>query len=164
MTKDTIENLIYCSKMIVDKPKKKMIQDQRNNYTMRNEFTCASLDGEHKFEVFMRYNTELPNVFSIGLKYFSEEGSIIICRYNGKHHHRNKVHDKNEFNDYHIHMLYDHQLADDTSSSIDAIETNKYITFDEALYAFLIDCKIQDWSSVFPDLENKVNQLKIGGV
>jgi len=60
-------------------------------------------------------------------------------------------------------MLYDHQLTDETSDSVDAIETDKYITFDEALYSFLMDCQIQDWQTYFPDLETKVNQLKLGG-
>jgi hypothetical protein len=61
-------------------------------------------------------------------------------------------------------MLYDHQLADETSESMDAIVTDKYITFDEALYAFLNDCSIQDWQGSFPDLVHKIDQLKMGGV
>jgi len=162
MTKKTIKSLVSCSKTITDKPKKSMYQDQRNNYTMRNEFSCVSLNGNHKFEVFMRQNTELP-IFSIGLKYQQETKSITICRYNSKHRHRNKVGDQDKFENFHIHMLYDHQLADESSDSADAIETNKYITFDEALYAFLTDCQIQGWQMCFPDLETKVNQLKLGG-
>ena len=164
LTKDTIESLVYCPKTITVKPKKNMYQDQRNNYTMRNDFSCASLDGEYRFEIFMRFNTEIPFCFSVGLSYQSEDKAIIICRYNGKHIHKNKIGDKDEFNDYHIHMLYDHQLADETSDSLDAIVTDKYITFDEALYAFLNDCQIQNWQDCFPDLENKIRQLKIGGV
>lgn len=164
MTKQTVESLVYCPKTITVKPKKIMYQDQRSNYTMRNDFACTSLDGKYRFEVFMRFNTEIPTVFSIGLRYQSEEETIIICRYNGKHYHRNKIGDNTQFNDYHIHMLYDHQLADETSDSLDAIVTDKYITFDEALYAFLNDCKIQGWQDYFPNLESKISQIKMGGV
>lgn len=162
MNKTTIESLIYCPKIITAKPKKAMYQDQRNNYTMRNDFSCASLDNKNTFEVFMRLNTEIATCFSIGLRYNSEEGAVTICRYNGKHPHRNKIGDKNEFNSYHVHMLYDHQLTSDLSDSLDAIETNKYLTFHEALHAFLNDCQIQKWDEYFPDLEDKVSQLTLG--
>jgi len=162
VTKKTIESLFSCSKTVTDKPKMNMYQDQRNNYTIRNEFSCTSLDGKHKFEVFMRQNTELP-IFSIGLKYQQETKSITICRYNSKHQHKNKIGDQRKFEDFHIHMLYDHQLTDETSDSVDAIETAKYITFDEALHSFLIDCQIQGWQTYFPDLETKINQLRLGG-
>ena len=164
MKNDIIKFLLDCPKVVTVKPKRYVYQDQRSNYTMRNEFACVSLNGEHKFEVFMRFNTELSFVFSIGLVYHSKEGDITIARYNGKHNHKNKVADHDEFSDFHIHMLYDIQLTDDTADSIDAKETDKYITYDEALFAFLNDCNIQNWQTYFPDLENKINQLKIEGV
>ena len=131
---------------------------------MRNEFSCVSSDGQNKFEVFMRFNTVIPTVFSIGLKYQTESGTIIICRYNGKHYHKNKIGGHNDFNDYHIHMLYDHQLSDETEESLDAVQTNDYISFDEALFAFLFDCHIDNWQECFPELEDKINQLKLEGV
>jgi len=131
---------------------------------MRNDFSCTSLDGIHKFEVFMRHNTELPTLFSIGLVCQFEDKNIIVCRYNGKDYHKNKIGNQDAFNSYHIHMLYDHQLTDGTSNSIDAIETDKYITFDQALHAFLNDCQIQDWKDCFPDLEHRISQLRLGGV
>jgi len=165
MTKEIINQLITCQKIITIKPRKDMYRDQRNNYTMRNDFSCTSTDGENKFEVFIRVNTELPTVFSIGLRYQTESGSITICRYNGRHGlHKNKIGDKNEFDDYHIHALYDHQLTDGTEASIDAVPTNDYISFDEALFAFLNDCHIDNWQEYFPNLENKINQLKLEGV
>ena len=164
MTKDVINNLISCKKTITIKPRKVMYQDQRNNYTMRNEFSCISSDGKNRFEVFIRYNTAIPTVFSIGLKYQTESSTVIICRYNGKHYHKNKIGDNSDFDDYHIHMLYDHQLSDETEESMDAIQTNDYICFDEALFAFLNNCRIDNWKAYFPGLENKINQLKIEGV
>lgn len=164
MTKDIISELIACPKYITNKPRKSMYPDPRNNYTLRNDFSCVSSDGKNKFEVFMRFNTEIPVKFSIGLKYQTESDAIIICRYNGKHIHRNKTGDNDCFNNYHIHMLYDHQLSDESEKSIDAIQTDKYISFDEALFAFLNDCRIIDWQGCFPDLENKINQLRLEGV
>ena len=38
------------------------------------------------------------------------------------------------------------------------------ITFEEALYAFLNDCNIQNWQEFFPDLEEQVNQYRLEGV
>ena len=164
MTKEIIFSLISCSKTITGKPRKSMYKDKRSNFTLRNDFSCASIDGEKKFEIFMRINTEMPTIFSIGLQYQTESGYVTICRYNGKHMHKNKVDDSDEFNNYHIHTLFDHQLTDDTEDSIDAIQTDKYISFDEALFAFLTDCGIDDWQTHFPELESKINQLKIEGV
>ena len=164
MTKELISNLISCTKTITGKPRKSMYKDKRNDFTLRNDFSCASIDGENKFEIFMRSNTEMPTVFSIGLRYKTESGYVTICRYNGKHTHRNKIADTDVFNNYHIHMLYDHQLTDDTEDSIDAVQTDRYISFNEALYAFLTGCGIDDWKTYFPELESKISQLKIEGV
>lgn len=67
-----VSSLIECEKRIKTPPKKTMSLDQRNNFTFRNDFTCMSDDGK-MFEVFMRMNTKLPYLFSIGLRYRSED-------------------------------------------------------------------------------------------
>lgn len=163
MDRVLIDALISCPKRIKVPPKKQMTMDPRNNFTFRNDFTCVSQD-EKTFEVFLRNNTKFPFLFSIGLRYKSEHGTFIICRYNGKHPHRNKIADHTSFDDFHVHKLYDIQLSDDTTAMLDADATDKYITFEEALYAFLNDCNIQNWREFFPDLEEQVNQYRLEGV
>lgn len=158
-----IDSLISCEKMIQSAPKKTMSTDPRNEFTFRNGFTCASADGKI-FEVFMRMNRKLPYLFSIGLRFRSENGTFIICRYNGKHPHRNKIANKNHLDDYHIHKLYDEQLADGTDSSLDAEVTGEYATFNEALYVFLNDCRIKNWRKYFPGLEETIGQMRLDGV
>lgn len=158
-----VRSLISCNKTIKTAPKKAMAVDQRNDFTFRNDFTCVSADGE-AFEVFMRMNRKFPYLFSIGLRYRSEDGTITLCRYNGKHSHRNKIANKDSFDAFHIHMLYDIQLSDGTDSCLDAKPTASYATYDEALYAFLNDCHIMNWQKYFPDLENTIGQMKLDGV
>ena len=158
-----VSSLIECEKRIKTPPKKTMSLDQRNNFTFRNDFTCMSDDGK-MFEVFMRMNTKLPYLFSIGLRYRSEEGIFTLCRYNGKHPHKNKIGDHDRLNDFHIHKLYDRQLANGTDSSLDATATKAYATYEEALFAFLNDCHIRDWRKYFPDLEDTIGQLRLDGV
>ena len=163
MERTIIDELITCPKTVKVSPKRQMTTDARNNFTLRNDFSCVSEDGKI-FEVFLRCNTRMPQMFSIGLRYKSDQGTITICRYNGKHIHRNKIADKNQFDNFHIHKIYDSQLADTSASSMDAEPTAKYITFDEALYAFLTDCNIVNWQEHFPNLEETVNQLRWEGV
>ena len=90
MDSSVVSSLIECEKSIKYPPKKAMYADQRNEYTLRNDFTCVSEDGK-MFEVFMRMNTKFSYLFSIGLRYRSESGTFTICRYNGKHFHKNKI-------------------------------------------------------------------------
>lgn len=163
MERDLISSLILCEKTIKTAPRKAMSVDPRNEFTLRNDFTCVSTDGK-LFDVFMRANTKLPFIFSVGLRYRSNEGSITICRYNGKHPHRNKMANNEKLNDFHIHMLYDEQLADGSDSSIDATATKMYVTFDDALLCFLKDCHIIGWEKFFPDLEERTSQLRLDGV
>lgn len=163
MDSAVVSSLIECEKSIKSPPKKAMYADQRNEYTLRNDFTCVSDDGK-MFEVFMRMNIELPYLFSIGLRYRSESGTFTICRYNGKHFHKNKISNRDSWNDFHIHKLFDRQLSNGTDNSLDAETTTKYATFDEALFAFLNDCHIKNWQQYFPDLENTIGQLRLDGV
>jgi len=140
-----------------------MYADQKNEFTFRNDFTCVSDQGDI-FEIFMRMNKKLPYLFSIGLRYRSKSGTFTICRYNGKHPHRNKIANREYLNDFHIHRLYDEQLSDGTDSSIDAEPTGAYATFDEALFSFLNDCNIRGWEKYFPDLESTIGQMRLDGV
>lgn len=164
MNREVIDQLISCPKVINHPPRKTMGQDPRNSYTMRNDFTCLSVDGKHQFSVFIRFNTVIPYIFSIGLKYKGEDGEMIICRYNGKHTHRNKVTDTNRLDDFHIHKLLDQQLTDGTSDSIDAEPTNRYVSFPEALCMFLCDCNVSGWELFFPDIELQATQTRLDGV
>ena len=163
MDRDYVTSLISCKKTVKSAPKKSMVPDPRNDYTLRNDFTCVSSDGT-VFEVFMRKNTQLPFLFSIGLLFRSEHGRFTLCRYNGKHLHKNKIADRNQLDDFHIHKIFDQQLSDGTDSSLDAEATTRYATFEEALCAFLQDCNISGWEKYFPDLAESMNQLRIEGV
>lgn len=159
MKRDLVDALIACEKKVTAKPKKEMYSTPNNAFVVRNEFSCISVDAKKTFEVFMRLNLRFPQQFSIGLRYRSEDGSCILCRYNGNQEHTNKLADRQKFHAFHIHKLFDQQLSNDTDSILDAEPTTRYVTFEEALYCFLNDCHIQEWQKYFPDLENKINQL-----
>lgn len=160
---ELISSLISREKEIKTAPRKTMSLDPRNDFVFRNDFTCVSQDGI-TFEVFMKVNTKFPYLFSIGLRYRAQEGTFTICRYNGKHPHRNKIANKDKFDDFHVHRLYDVQLSDGTDSSLDAEPTKAYASFDEALFTFLSDCHIKGWNKYFPDLEDKIMQTRLDGV
>lgn len=163
MGTEQISSLISCEKKIKTAPRKTMSADPRNDFVFRNDFTCVSPEGI-VFEVFMKMNAKFPYLFSIGLRYRAEEGAFTICRYNGKHQHRNKIANKDLFDDFHVHKLYDFQLSDGTDSSLDAEPTKAYASFDEALFTFLNDCHIKDWKKYFPDLENNIMQFRLDGI
>ena len=163
MERTLIAALISCKKTIKTAPKKTMLPDPRSELILRNDFSCVSEDGK-AFDIFMRKNVKLPYLFSIGLRYRSNDGTFTLCRYNGKHSHKNKIGNREKLNTFHIHRLYDQQLSDGTDTSLDADPTTEYATFDEALYRFLQDCHIEDWEKYFPELEESINQLRLEGV
>lgn len=163
MDSKLILSLISCEKEIKSAPRKVMAADPRNEFTLRNDFTCISKTGTI-FEVFMRTNVKFPYLFSIGLRYKSPEGTFTLCRYNGKHLHRNKIANSNQFDDFHVHRLYDIQLSDGSDAILDAEPTKDYASFDEALFTFLNDCHIRGWEKYFPHLENNMMQTRLDGV
>ena len=163
MDRKIVDALISSNKKVITPPKKVDYADPKSTLILRNDFTCQSDDGK-EFEIFMRHNLQLPFIFSIGLMYKSSEGTFILCRYNGKHFHKNKIGDTRSFDNFHIHKLYDSQFQNNTWSKLDADITDKYITYEVALYYFLNDCHIDKWERYFPNLEMKIKQVKLGGV
>lgn len=59
MKMDLIDSLISCEKEIQSAPRKAMATDARNDFTLRNDFTCVSSDGK-TFKAFMKMNTKFP--------------------------------------------------------------------------------------------------------
>ncbi len=138
-SREEIEDLISCQKVIIVGPKRKMVPDNAN---WRNDMKLQSVDGQHDFDVFMRKNQDFEENFSIGLRFQPRDDpeSIVLLRCNGPHGpHRNfPHHDK-----HHIHAASPDNIKAGLRPEKDAVITEEYTTFDEALKYFLTRCNIQ---------------------
>lgn len=74
LTDELISNFISEEKVITESPRKDFREE---NQHLRNDFLLTSSDGTRKYSVFMRKHITFLENFSIGLVYYSEEGTSI---------------------------------------------------------------------------------------
>lgn len=149
-----INNLISCPKTITTAPKTTMILVYGN---FRNSMDLLSVDGNHKFSVFMRKNETFEENFSIGLRYHPSDGpeSLILYRCNGPHGaHRDPLDIREKhYWEYHIHMAKEIIIKKGLREEAHADITSEYSNFDDALAFFLRYCNIRDSEQYFPKLK-----------
>ncbi len=69
---DLIDELIACSKRVVEPPSKEFKEENRHR---RKDMRLQAIDDElYQFVVFIRQSQEFPEDFSLGLVYLSREG------------------------------------------------------------------------------------------
>lgn len=143
MEEKVLEEIISCSKEIVDPPKKQWTTENRH---YRNGFSAESIDGKYRFKVFMRQSKEFPEDFSIGLIGEIDGREVTILRYNGPHGDVKKelfVEDSWHF-EYHIHRF------DPDLSQLVPFSQATYGSYQEALADFLKRCGFRNYESYFP--------------
>lgn len=154
-----IENLITCKKKIVELTKKDMVLSGGH---YKNDMLLESIDGKHKFSVFMRINAMFKENFSIGLCYNKNDGSGSICliRCNGPHgDHINSIHDHPHFN-YHIHMAREDYIDAGYSPEKYAEITTEYSTYETALEYFLERCNIINKNICFAIMYKQISMFE----
>jgi hypothetical protein len=137
-TQSELDELISCSKQVVDPPRKGMRAERGHQ---RNDLTLDSLDGVQRFSVFMRINERFPENFSIGLIYNprDEPGDLALLRCNGMHgeYDNSPMEDPQPHFGYHIHRA----KADVINAGLPPLKfaelTDVYASFPEALQHFL---------------------------
>lgn len=99
---------------------------------------------DRRFRLFKRWNSTLPNVFSVGLDLVLDGGeSLNLCRYNGAYHaHRNRIEGNRVPATFHIHTTKAHYIAAGLSPDGYAEASDRYNTVEGALRCLLKDCNI----------------------
>lgn len=109
----------------------------------------------HSFRIIIRRNSQNILDFSIILSYYDEGTNswLRLVRYNGRHpsSHTNKI-EGDSFRDFHIHRATERYQLGDYPIDGYAEVSHSYSTFDEALAAFLSDCRFESPSSQQPSL------------
>jgi hypothetical protein len=82
-TDKIIEELISCSKRVVDSPKDSGV----GRGSSKTKFSLESVDGQYSFSGFISKNLTFQENFSIGLVFNpkEEKGKIVLVRVNGPH-------------------------------------------------------------------------------
>jgi len=146
MTENELTELISCQKIIVDPPRKTPLLE---NQSLKNEMRLTSIDGEHRFYVFIRQHVTFSENFSVGLvlEASSSHPRIPLIRCNGPHGpHRLWPH----HTEYHIHTCNAELLNEGLLIESHARITKEYSSLDDAIYFFLKHCNIKDGIKHFP--------------
>jgi hypothetical protein len=152
-TNDVIEQLITCSKTMIDPPSKEFKEENRHR---RKDMRLQDVDNKvNQFSVFMRQSLEFDEDFSIGLVYFSSEGKrITLIRYNGQHEQSNDPFSlQNPHYQYHIHQATPENLNNGRYEKHPAFITPDYASFQEAIAQFLTKIRLIEIETYFPDIE-----------
>jgi len=156
LTNKKIEELITCSKIIIDAtPKQGMAADNKTALIKRKNLNLTSQDEKHQFTVFIRQNTMLVEQFSIGLLYHLNKfniKNITLIRFNGEHGQQDWSKD-NHYNSFHIHSINEVLLKQRIFEPKEITITNKYNTFHSALFEFIDHVNIVNYVDFFPNFK-----------
>jgi hypothetical protein len=141
LTDDQISSLILERKPIPAGlcPNVKMTQRQGH---YRREFEVKG-DSGHTFQIRVRRAVLDPLDFSVILGYYLPGSYTVfrLCRYNGRHHHSNKVEREAPFLDFHIHLATErYQRAVGMKADAYAEPTRRYWDLESAIGCFLAEC------------------------
>ena len=142
-----IDEMIRCPKRMIKKP----LPWKADRGQYRTEFELQSIDEQHFFTVFGRYNEKFNENFSFGLVYFPkhEKSSFEIIRCNGPHgEHKQFPHHIY----YHIHKATEQNIESGLKENSTVEITESYTTFDESFRFFVkyINVIKSDVDSAFP--------------
>lgn len=153
LTDQFITDLINCKKKIISSPSSK---NKSNEMFKQSSFGIESDDGKYKFEIFICENTQLIEIFSVGLIYIPvHSGNVIILRYNGNHGmHKNQI-TKECFSGCHIHKYSEDASKKGIRAENQALQTTTYTTVKGALKALLTDINVLNIYEFFPDYQQE---------
>ena len=156
LTPEKIIELISIGKIIQEKPKPK----EKNRWSHQELwFIAFSQDHQYIFEVFMRQNAHLPERFSIGISWKTDEWSVWLFRYNGTHApHRNRL-TWEEVTWPHIHSYNTEYINAGLEYDAYAQETDLYISYEEAQLQFFKAMNVINYADYFPNIETMNNNL-----
>ena len=155
MTDNDIAGLIYLPKTIETKSPAAGYREVHGQRRCDLDLRATSEDGP-SFSVFVRQNLMFSENYSIGLRYFTGDrrlGSLTLVRYNGPHGEYSR-HPDGHFAKPHIHRITEDEIASGSSEPQEQNReiTNKYSTFDQALFIFFSDIAAVNFERHFPNL------------
>ena len=156
MTDNDIERLIYLPKTIQAKNPAVGYREVNEQRRCDLDLRATSEDGP-SFSVFVRQNLVFNENFSIGLRYFTGDrrlGTLTLTRYNGPHGEYSR-HPDGHFAQPHIHRITEAEIASGSSEPQEQnrVITNKYSTFEQALFIFFSEIAATNFASHFPKLD-----------
>jgi len=159
MTNKKIDELIKCSKAIIDaSPKNGMAPDKKSSFIIRKKLRIQSEDEQYFFDVFMRHHTMLIEQFSIGLLFKTDDktiGKIMLIRYNGEHG-QSDWSKNNHYSAFHTHKITEELLDKGVYEPKHIERTDKFTTFDSALNEFLRHVNIINLAEYFPHADKQL--------
>lgn len=146
MTDEQIQYLLNAPKRVMNAQAR--WKDQRGS--RQKNYDVETVDGNHRFRLFLRQNKRLESSFSCGLHYLAS-GSEDVCltRYNGDDHdHSNPLESASAMNrGFHIHRATERYIQAGRKAEHFAESTDRYSTLEGALQAICADCKIAGLST-----------------
>ena len=112
-------------------------------------------DDSITFVVFIRQNNRFIENFTIGLRYHTGDktlGTITLLRYNGPHG-ESRPQTDGHYAKPHIHRVTEAEIASGSRQPQERHReiTDRYSTFEEALYVFFDEIAITNLVEYFPD-------------
>jgi len=131
-TDELIQELIECSKIIVDAPKE--VKEGRSGF-LKKIFTLKSVSGTYNFSGFINQNSTFAENFSIGLFFNSKEEKvkITLLRCNGPHGMTKELHHAV----CHIHTVIAEDINNGNKAEKNIKQTNEYSTLEDAIQFFV---------------------------
>lgn len=159
MTEAELSDLIACPKQITRATPAKGYKEADGYKRKRLEVEGSA---DRVYSVFIRQNATFIENFSIGLRYNTKKkhrGTVTLVRYNGPHGEESRSED-GHYATPHIHrMTVDEMNSDNMEPQEKHREiTDRFSSFEEALFVFFKDVGVQNYQEHFPDL----SQLKLG--
>lgn len=127
-----IQELIECSKIVVDAPKD--MKEGRSGF-LKKFFTLKSTDDIYSFSGFVTQNLTFAENFSIGLIFNSKEdkGKITLLRCNGPHGMTKELH----HTVCHIHTVIAEDINNGNKVEKSIRQTDEYSTLEDAIQFFI---------------------------
>lgn len=153
LNQSEIDGLISEPKRIARaNPTHGMKPDGRNE---KKNLDLVSVDGNHRFDVFIRKNLSLIEDFSVGLIYKSNQkelGDVMLIRFNGSHG-QSDWSESRHYSAFHIHTITEDFLRKGIREPKNITLTDRFSSLDQALTEFFSNIAVEAWQAHFPELK-----------
>ena len=141
LTDDKIAQLLSAPKRVQNPQGREKLEGKHR----RRDYRVLSEDGEHRFALFTRQSTKIPDGFTAGLLWHAKTGEdVVLLRCNGSDHpHPNVLESERIECKCHVHLATERYIQANRKSEGYAQETRAYHTLDGALHHLVQRANIQ---------------------
>lgn len=132
LTDEAIAKLLACPKQVENPQSREKTEGKHT----RRDYRVVSDDGAHRFTVFTRQSSRIPNGFSAGLLWHAKTGEdVILLRCNGSDHpHPNVLERQRVDYQFHVHLITERYIQANRKGEGFAEATCNYRTVNGALH------------------------------